>query len=331
MSITPMFLISGAFSSNNLKKFDLNEENSVISARDINSQSVQTIDLLNAPLNSNYNLSTGGAEIEIVDSNALVAEKNPSSSGVNRLQNKTDQISIYVVREGDSLSQIAKMFGVSVNTIVWTNDIKHDSLITPGQKLAILPVSGVKYTVKSDDSLSKIVDKYEGDIDEVMEYNNIQDKAEISVGDVIIIPNGHISTPTKYVKNNYATKNADVAYKNKYYIKPVRDAVISQGLHPHNAIDFAVPRGTPILASASGKVIISRDSGRWNGGYGNYIVIKHNNGTQTLYAHTLSNIVYAGQHVVQGQIIGHIGSTGRSTGPHVHFEVRGARNPFAKY
>ena len=105
------------------------------------------------------------------------------------------------------------------------------------------------------------------------------------------------------------------------------NAVKTQGLHGYNGIDLAAPTGTPVLASASGDVIVSRGYG-WNGGYGNYIVIKHPNGTQTLYAHLNEVIVSSSWHVVQGQIIGYVGATGKSTGPHLHFEVRGAKNPF---
>ncbi|MCK5059525.1 MAG: M23 family metallopeptidase, partial [Candidatus Pacebacteria bacterium] len=111
-----------------------------------------------------------------------------------------------------------------------------------------------------------------------------------------------------------------------YYIKPVNGRK-SQGLHGYNAVDIAAPYGTPIVAAASGVVIISRATG-WNGGYGGYVVISHNNGTQTLYAHMSSDIVSVGDVVQQGQVIGYVGSTGRSTGPHLHIEVRGARNPF---
>jgi putative ATPase len=94
-----------------------------------------------------------------------------------------------------------------------------------------------------------------------------------------------------------------------------------------NAIDIAAPLNTPILASASGKVIVSR-SGGWNGGYGNYIVIKHDNGTQTLYAHNNENKVSVGDVVKKGDVIALMGSTGKATGIHLHFEVRGAKNPF---
>ena len=109
-------------------------------------------------------------------------------------------------------------------------------------------------------------------------------------------------------------------------MRPV-DGPRTQGLHGYNGVDLASPSGTLIRAAASGDVIVSKSSG-WNGGYGLYAVIRHNNGTQTLYAHNSLNLVTVGEHVVRGQIIGRVGSTGKSTGPHLHFEVRGARNPF---
>ncbi len=98
-------------------------------------------------------------------------------------------------------------------------------------------------------------------------------------------------------------------------------------MHGNNGVDIAAPLGTPVVASAGGTVIIARSSG-WNGGYGLYVVISHSNGTQTLYAHLSSVNVSVGDSVSKGQVIGKVGNTGKSTGPHLHFEVRGARNPF---
>lgn len=103
---------------------------------------------------------------------------------------------------------------------------------------------------------------------------------------------------------------------------------VSQGIHGWNGIDSAAPSGSPVLAAASGTVIISRMGG-WNGGYGNYIVIDHGDGTQTLYAHLSADSVSVGQKVSRGQQIGAVGRTGKATGFHLHFEVRGAKNPFA--
>jgi len=112
------------------------------------------------------------------------------------------------------------------------------------------------------------------------------------------------------------------------FIHPVpNNSWISQKLHGKNAIDFAAPKGTAILASAPGKVIRSDASGH-NGGYGKVVVIKHPDGTETLYAHMSRIKVRLGKKVKRGEVIGYVGSTGRSTGNHLHFEVHGASNPF---
>ena len=113
-----------------------------------------------------------------------------------------------------------------------------------------------------------------------------------------------------------------------YYSNPVPGGVITQGIHGWNGVDLAAVRGTPVRAAAGGTVIVARGGG-WNGGYGNYAVISHDNGTQTLYSHMRSVIVSSGQPVSSGQVIGYVGATGRATGPHLHFEVRGAQNPFS--
>jgi len=99
-------------------------------------------------------------------------------------------------------------------------------------------------------------------------------------------------------------------------------------IHSNNGVDVANPCGTPIYAAAAGQVILSDSSG-WNGGYGKYIKIQHPNGVVTLYAHASQLLVSGGESVVQGQLIAYMGTTGRSTGCHLHFEVRGAKNPLA--
>jgi len=282
----------------------------------------QQIDLLNAPIASN--LSIGGADISVVDGNSLVSVVGPAGSSGDEIKEK-GQINIYVVREGDTISQIAEMFNVSVNTIKWGNDIKGNVLI-PGQTLVILPVSGVRHTVKKGDTLAGITRAYKGDIKEVMDYNDVDEKSKLVVGSEIIIPNGMLITSTSLAKSSKSSSQAQPEFKG-YFLKPVNGSIRSQGIHGYNGVDLAAPIGTEILASADGSVTVSRSSG-WNGGYGNYIVISHPNGTQTLYSHASQNAVSVGEFVTQGQVIGYVGSTGRSSGPHLHFEVRGAKNPF---
>jgi len=296
----------------------------------------QTIPLPTAAQNIDPNPSKGGGDITIVNDSALLPSSGPSGSLADvdeGISNKSNgQISLYVVRPGDTLGDIAEMFDVSINTIRWGNDIARSESIQPGQELVILPVTGIKYTVKNGGTLQDIIDKHGGDIDEAVEYNGYGAKEHLAAGTEVIIPDGEIAAPkavaqSRYTRSVSSPRGTNVPTYSGYYLRPVAGGTRTQGIHGYNGVDIGAPVGTPILASASGTVLISK-SGSWNGGYGNYIVIKHNNGTQTLYAHNSRNLVFGGQSVVQGQVIGYMGSTGRSTGSHVHFEVRGAKNPF---
>jgi murein DD-endopeptidase MepM/ murein hydrolase activator NlpD len=276
------------------------------------------------------NPSIGGGDINIIDGDALLSESSPANNQSNILI-EGGQISVYVVREGDTLSQIADMFDVSANTVRWSNDIK-GSTIKPGQTLVILPISGIRHAIKSGDTLQSIAKLYKGDAEEILFYNNISGDAKLVVGNEIIVPNGVIVEAALPSKSAATTSSGAPASTGSpvyegYYMRPIAGGVKTQGVHGYNGVDLAASVGTPILAAANGVVTVSRNSG-WNGGYGNYVVISHPNGTQTLYAHNRQNYVVAGEQVSQGQVIAEIGSTGQSTGNHVHFEVRGARNPF---
>ena len=270
----------------------------------------------------------GGGDITVVGGVALVSESGPegTSADVTVIKPESDQISTYVVREGDTLSQIAELFNVSINTIVWANDLRRGNIIQPGETLAILPVSGIKHTVVKGETLASIVKKYKGETSEVLEFNNLKDGAALAIGDSIVIPYG-IEPQTATVSTGQVARGGGGPVIAGYFLRPIIGGVKTQGIHGYNAVDLGASCGTNVLASASGQVLLSRFSG-WNGGYGNYIVVKHPNGTQTLYSHLSQIYVSAGTAVVQGQVIGAVGSTGRSTGCHLHFEVRGAANPF---
>lgn len=299
----------------------------------------QTVPLLTAAQNIDPNPAKGGGDITIVNDSALLPASGPSGSLADveesDLNNNSGQISIYIVRPGDTLGDIAEMFDVSINTIRWGNDISRSEAIQPGQELVILPVTGIKYTVKTGGSLRDIIEKHGGDLEEAVEYNGYGADEHLAAGTEVIIPDGELAAPkatvkvaqSRYTRSSSAPRGTNMPTYSGYYLKPVAGGTRTQGIHGYNAVDIGAPAGTPILAAASGKVIIAKSSG-WNGGYGKYIVIEHDNGTQTLYSHNSRNLVFSGQSVVQGQVIGYVGSTGRSTGPHVHFEIRGAKNPF---
>lgn len=300
----------------------------------------QTIPLPQAAQNIDPNPSKGGGDITIVNDSALLPASGPTGSLADVSEasafNNHGQISIYIVRPGDTLGDIAEMFNVSINTIRWGNDISRDEAIQPGQELVILPVTGIKYTVKNGGTLQDIIDKYGGNIEEAVEYNGYGANEHLAAGTEVIIPDGELAMPKATVKvaqSRYTTTasaprgTTNMPSYSGYYLRPINGGTKTQGIHGYNAVDIGASTGTPVLASASGTVIISKSSG-WNGGYGNYVVIEHANGTQTLYSHMSRNLVFGAQQVVQGQVIGYVGSTGRSTGPHLHFEIRGAKNPF---
>ncbi len=293
-------------------------------SREFLKQNPQSMPLLRAALNSDPNPAKGGGDI-LVDDGALVPNGDIDGES-NTINTKTanGEISVYIVREGDTLSQIAVMFDVSAKTILWANDIRDPSLIKPGSELVILPITGVRHVVKSGDTILSIAKKYNGDVDDILAYNQFASASEIHVGDTVVIPDGVISAPAS-TKSSVAKGGAGTSGGS--FTHPVPGAVKTQGIHGYNGVDFGAPVGTPVLAAAGGSVIVAKGSG-WNGGYGLYIVVKHPNGTQTLYAHLSSVAVGVGEAVSGGEVIGYVGNTGRSTGAHLHFEVRGTRNPF---
>lgn len=289
--------------------------------------------LLHSAVNYNPDPHKNETDMVVVSDSALLSESGPSGTIMDvELEPVFTQISTYTVHKGDTLEKIAEMYDVSVNTIVWANNISRKGALAEGTTLVILPISGVRHTVRSGDTLSSIAIKYKTDADDISRYNDLSANSKLSVGDTLIIPDAEPVVSASSIANisNGMTESykggSGPDYKG-YYIRPITGGERTQGLHGYNGVDLADEYGTPIYASAAGTVIVSATGG-YHGGYGNYVVIAHSNGTQTLYAHTSKNLVEVGDTVYQGQHIANVGSTGRSTGPHVHFEIRGAKNPF---
>lgn len=243
-------------------------------------------------------------------------------------------IAEYVVEQGDSLWSIAAKFDVSVNSILWANDLEKTT-IQPGQKLIIPPVSGIIHHVKEGDTVSGIAEKYKAETEDVITFNQLSGEADIFIGDILVIPDGEmpsIATP----KPSYTTPLA-----NSYFICPIAlPCRITQGLHWYNAIDFSHGKcGELIYAAAGGtvlKVKLTNSTSMWAfGGAGNNLTILHPNGVVTMYGHISASFVNPGDYVYQGQRIALMGGqpgtpgAGMSTGCHLHFGVSGARNPFS--
>lgn len=293
------------------------------STNDSSSETSQTITLFKASISD---------EDSVKDAVPSSSESLSATTGPLRVSTEEvvypsdDSISVYEVKKGDTLSVVASIFGVSKNTIMWANNLKSEK-ISPGDVLLILPVTGIRHTVKKGDTVASIAKKYKADVDDIATYNGITKSKELAIDDVLIVPDGEIVvTPTAKTTTKKPTIYA-TSVSGGYFARPLIGGIKTQSIHGNNAVDIAATPGTKVLASAEGKVLIARTGG-YNGGYGNMIIISHSNGSQTLYAHLRSVDVVTGQNVAQGQGIGEVGSTGRSTGPHLHFEVRGAKNPF---
>lgn len=274
-------------------------------------------------------LGVGGPDTEeelalsATQDSALIGYRSPTGT---LPASSADQIVVYTVQPGDAPGSIAESFGISLNTLLWANDIRNPNLIKVGDQLVILPVSGVKYEVKKGDTVASIAKKFKGDAGDILNFNGLAPDESLEVGSTVIIPDGEISAPAAPATRIGSRPNYLPEFEG-YYLRPVLGGRKTRGIHGFNGVDLAVQRGSPVLASAPGAVILARGYG-WNGGYGKYVVVSHPNSTQTLYSHLDQVLVEVGQQVERGNAIGLVGSTGNSTGPHVHFEIRGARNPF---
>ncbi len=238
-------------------------------------------------------------------------------------QNQKDVVD-YAVQPGDTFQSIAGAYKISVNTLLWANDLTSSSTLKVGQSLAVLPTDGVLHIVKSGDTISGIAQTYKAQSADIISYNDLLNQDDIYIGDILIVPGGTMPKKAIPVTNNL------IPLADNFFIFPAQGH-ITQGLHYYNAIDVANVCGTPIYAAASGVVQRAVYNNAWNLGMGNYITILHSNGTVTYYGHFQNVFVKPGDKVSVGDRIGLMGRTGKATGCHVHFEVVGAKNPLSKY
>jgi hypothetical protein len=240
----------------------------------------------------------------------------------------------YTVAEGDNILTIAEHFGLRPNTVIWANPELEamPDLLYVGQELNILPVDGVFHTVKNGEILESIAAGYGVSVEAITdcECNEFGlDVNDVTPGQKIVVPGGVKTFEPQYIRSFSGSIPQDAARGTGNFVWPV-GGYISQGYWElHRAIDIAGAHGDGVVASDSGFVTYAR----WDSnGYGNLVVIDHGNGFVTYYAHMYGFYVDVGQSVQRGQLIGARGTTGRSTGSHLHFEIRydnGLRDPLA--
>ncbi|MCX7997170.1 MAG: peptidoglycan DD-metalloendopeptidase family protein [Patescibacteria group bacterium] len=248
-----------------------------------------------------------------------------------------DKVEDYTVKGGDTLESIAKKFDISVDTIRWANTegIKND-VIKPGQTIKIPPVTGVVHKVASGDNIYTIAKKYSVDPQAIVNFpfNDFADldTFQLTPGQNLFVPGGVIEQAKPVNRGSFETRATMAqiqggAKGTSNFIWPTSGLITQYPVWYHMALDIASNSLPPIQAADSGTVSYT---GCIAWGYGCHIIIDHGNGYQSLYAHLSTISVSAGQSVSQGEQIGIMGSTGRSTGPHLHFEIRsggGLLNP----
>lgn len=241
---------------------------------------------------------------------------------------KREETEIYLVQEGDVLGAIAERYDLSLSTILWANDLTFRSVIQLGQELKIPPIDGVTYTVRSGDNLSSIARSYSVDVDTILAHNDLSASQVLSIGQNLILPGGEppsssgsYTAPVSSLFSSPPSSEASSrgsAYGSGTWVWPHDWRVITQYYGwGHTGLDVDGDYSTSSLASADGTVIFSG----WRNGYGVTVEIDHGNGWMTRYAHHAKNYVNVGEVVYAGQPIGQTGTTGRSTGTHLHFEI----------
>jgi len=238
-----------------------------------------------------------------------------------------DSVVTYIVQSGDTVSSIAKKFDVSIDTIRWQNNLKSIDAIKPAQKIEIPPITGMVHKVKRGETIYSIAKKFDVSPQQIVNwpFNSYVDDETFSlaVGQILIVPDGikpaeKLWDPKRYIART--TPDAGVVSAIGQFVWPAGGKISQRYVWYHRAIDIANKAGPSVLAADSGRVVVA---GWPDGfGYGNRVIIDHGNGFQTLYGHLASVSVGAGQTVSRGNVIGRMGSSGRSSGVHLHFEIR---------
>lgn len=262
-----------------------------------------------------YNRGVVLASYDTVETSTIISDK-PRDKVVN-----------YHVKAGDTVSQIAKKFGVSSDTIRWQNNLSSLDDIKPGQILEILPVTGILHKVKKGETVYSIAKKYESNPQAIVDFpfNSFtnDETFALAIGQDLIVPDGVMPQQKLWSPRTYIAKktpDAGAVTASGRFVWPTGGVITQRFSWYHKGLDIANRSAPGIVAADAGTVIVAG----WpdHSGYGNRVMIDHHNGYVTLYAHMQKIYVQVGQNVNRGDLLGQMGSTGRSTGTHLHFEIR---------
>ena len=272
-------------------------------------KSYGTLNLMSAEVQA-----TGQGGFESTNASLVITAPKESAS------EDADEITytVYRVKQGDMIGLLAESFGITQDTIISVNNIKQSRLLQIGQYLRIPNMAGIIYSVKKDgETVQSIADFYKVSAEKCAVVNSLQTDTELKAGTSLFVPNAEMDWVTRQEING------------DLFIKPLRsrfwfssyfgwrDSPFTGERSYHNGIDMATAAGTNIYAALYGKVTTAG----WSDIYGNYVIVTHHSGYKTLYGHMSSISVKKGQVVTTNTVLGKVGSTGKSTGPHLHFTV----------
>jgi murein DD-endopeptidase MepM/ murein hydrolase activator NlpD len=287
----------------------------------------------------------GGYEFAMItDSDGYLTKINPQTGASDR-STMNDHL-VHTVQQGETVSTIAESYGLKSSTVLWENGLSNANSIRTGQKLLIPPVDGITHKVVKGEDVGKIAKSY-GVTEDIIVKQNRLTASTVTVGQEIFIPGGKPlvtedtvrATPSRSgtSSRSYAGSGGAILERadgtptpGKIFIYPTRGK-ITQGYHRgHYALDVGDRSQPPVWAAGDGTVSkintgCERVSYGCGGGYGNYVIVDHGNGLQTLYAHLEYVSVASGDSVTQGTVLGKMGRSGNvrgATGIHLHWEVR---------
>lgn len=273
------------------------------------------ITLSTAPAHAQSNQPPYPTDAEPYDPADLMGLGGPPETIPRRWTLLRPAVITYTIQPGDNDHAIAQRFGLDVDTLRFSNEWmrRNPDLIHPDKELVILPVLGAYYTVAEGDTLAAIAERYGVPAADIVQFplNRISAAGVLAIGQKLVIPGGRL---------DYADRIAAPGRASSYALAWPMRGEISQGYRSgHLAIDFASVYGASVYASRAGRVAYARFSP--DGWLGFRVIIVHDGGLKTSYSHMSDIFVEEGEMVARGQAIGQVGSTGNSTGPHVHFEV----------